>query len=68
MVPLKLGESFAQNNGLLHFETSAKTGQGVVEMFSAIVKNLPALDSAGGADDGRVNVGDKGKKKKGGCC
>ena len=28
-VPLELGEMFAKNNGLLHYETSAKTGQGV---------------------------------------
>ena len=66
MVPLKLGESFAANNGLLHFETSAKTGEGVREMFSAIVQKLPEPDAV---DDGRVDIQvSKGGKKKKGCC
>ena len=66
MVPLKLGESFAASNGLLHFETSAKTGQGVKEMFSVIVQNLPPPDAV---DDGRVDIqASNGGKKKKSCC
>jgi Ras-related protein Rab-5C len=67
MVPLKLGEAFAAKNGLLHFETSAKTGQGITEMFSTIVKKLPAPDDV---DDGRVDIQASagGGKKKRGCC
>lgn len=64
-VPLKLGKAYADNNGLLHFETSAKTGQGVREMFSTIVQNLPAGGAA--VDDQKLDVQNQ-KKKKSGCC
>jgi len=65
-VPLALGESFAANNNLLHFETSAKTGQGVREMFSQIVQNLPAPGND--VDDGKVDMSSDKKGKKKGCC
>ena len=67
-VPLELGEMFAKSNGLLHYETSAKTGQGVKEMFSHIVRELPEPTDG---DDDKLDIMDaaakRGKKKKG-CC
>ena len=59
---------FAKNNGLLHYETSAKTGQGVREMFAQIVKDLPDPDDK---DDGTLDITDAGSgggRKKKGCC
>jgi Ras-related protein Rab-5C len=69
-VPLELGELFAKNNGLLHYETSAKTGQGVREMFARIVRDLP--EPGTDRDDGKLDIieagGKGGGKKKKGCC
>ena len=66
-VPKELGVAFASNNGLTHYETSAKTGQGVREMFAQIVRDLPALD-AGNNDVLDMQGGVGGKQKKKGCC
>ena len=70
-VPRELGELFAKNNGLLHYETSAKSGQGVTEMFAQIVRSLP---EPGDIDNGKLDIIDAGRggsgggKKKKGCC
>lgn len=45
-------QAYAKEAGLLFFETSAKTGQNVTELFTAIAKKLPiesVLASRGGA-------------------
>ena len=38
---------FAENNGLLYGETSAKSGEGVREMFQSIAEKLPELSAMG---------------------
>lgn len=37
-VPREEAEAYAKDNNLLFFETSAKTGEGVVEVFTEIGK------------------------------
>lgn len=67
--------SYAEEEGLLFFETSAKTGVNVVEVFTAIANAIPesSLKSGRGAgagtgqtglggrsaDDARVNLGER---------
>jgi Ras-related protein Rab-5C len=45
-IPTADAEAYAQEAGLLFFETSAKTAENVRELFTAIAKKLP-LDQAG---------------------
>lgn len=40
-VPLSEAEQYADEAGLLFFETSAKTGEGVLEVFTKIAKHIP---------------------------
>ena len=40
-VPRDEAEAYAQEAGLLFFETSAKTGEGIVELFTEIAKKIP---------------------------
>lgn len=40
-VPTDVAEAYATEAGLLFFETSAKTGEGIVELFTEIAKKIP---------------------------
>ncbi|PFH37569.1 putative Ras-related protein Rab-5C [Besnoitia besnoiti] len=53
-VDLSLGRQYAEENGLLFIETSAKTGQNVQQLFSMIARRLPEkpLSAVGAANAG----------------
>jgi Ras-related protein Rab-5C len=62
-------EAYAKEAGLLFFETSAKSGENVKELFSAIAQKLP-LDKGNARGAGRVGAGSgvvdiKGAAKQG---
>mmetsp|Transcript_7600 Transcript_7600/g.22400 ORF Transcript_7600/g.22400 Transcript_7600/m.22400 type:complete len:208 (-) Transcript_7600:263-886(-) len=59
--------AYAEDNGLLFMETSAKTAKNVNEIFLAIAKKLPKNESRGGGG-GSFNVQADGGEKKKGCC
>lgn len=82
-VSTKEAKDFAEEEGLLFFETSAKTGGNVTEVFTAIAESIPetALKGRGGAQGagnrqggaggeaaGRVDLGrQEGQGAKEGC-
>lgn len=66
-VPTKTAKAYADEEGLLFFETSAKTGQNVAEVFTAIANAIPETSLKGprgvggqtnlGRQEDRVNLG-----------
>lgn len=67
-VPIKTAKAYAEEEGLLFFETSAKTGQNVAEVFTAIANAIPETSlkgprgvsgqtNLGRQEDARVNLG-----------
>lgn len=67
-VPTKTAKAYADEEGLLFFETSAKTGQNVAEVFTAIANAIPETSlkgprgvggqtNLGRQEDSRVNLG-----------
>lgn len=75
-VPAADAEAYANEAGLLFFETSAKTAENVRELFTAIAKKLP-LDQVGprhtrpGQRAGGVSLGASGEganTQAGGAC
>ncbi|KAH9835667.1 GTP-binding protein ypt5 [Rhodofomes roseus] len=81
-VPREEAEAYAQEAGLLFFETSAKTGEGIVELFTEIAKKIPidqilassrggagrpgAAGARAGAQEG-VNLEENAAKSKDSC-
>eukprot|EP00123_Amoebidium_parasiticum_P000349 comp10832_c0_seq1/m.5459 comp10832_c0_seq1/g.5459 ORF comp10832_c0_seq1/g.5459 comp10832_c0_seq1/m.5459 type:complete len:203 (-) comp10832_c0_seq1:775-1383(-) len=62
--------TYAEENGLLFLETSAKTAQNVNELFLAIAKKLPKGGRLGDNAGGRVTLvqADTTQTQKAGCC
>ena len=61
-----------QENGLIHKEISAKTGEGVEELFTMVVDELAKKAAERGEDekwaDDIVDINKRGKKEGGGGC
>ncbi|KAG9126104.1 hypothetical protein FRC07_004873 [Ceratobasidium sp. 392] len=79
-VPKDEAQAYATEAGLLFFETSAKTGEGIVEIFTEIAKKIPiehilSSRGQGGANRGAagaqrtdgVQLDQNAAKGKGGC-
>ena len=77
MIDTEEAKAYAEDNGLLFMETSAKTAFNVNEIFLAIAKKLPKNEAGGSGtgakgQGGKVELvradGEEGQRKKGGCC
>jgi len=62
-VSTKEAKAFAEDEGLLFFETSAKTGRGVTEVFTAIANAIPeaALNKGRGVGAAAAGAGGRGQ-------
>lgn len=73
-VPYSKGSKYAKENGAMYFETSAKSGINVNEVFQQIANSLFTMEQTGGFSKRRETAQklDKKKKKrknkKKGCC
>jgi len=65
-VPTEEARSYAQENGCIFFETSAKTGTNVNTIFTQIAKKLPKNVQAAPNDAIQIISQDEVEKK--GCC
>ncbi|CAG9760429.1 unnamed protein product [Ceutorhynchus assimilis] len=73
MVEYEEAEAYADVNGLLFMETSAKTAVNVNDIFLAIANKLPknepkARQTGNNAQGRRLTEGDAGPKMLGNCC
>ena len=61
-------EAFAAAKGLLHVETSAKTAEGIKELFMTIAEKLPKNAKPSLAESKQAFNPSAAKEKKSGCC
>eukprot|EP00005_Dracoamoeba_jomungandri_P004494 CAMPEP_0174251946 /NCGR_PEP_ID=MMETSP0439-20130205/1613_1 /TAXON_ID=0 /ORGANISM="Stereomyxa ramosa, Strain Chinc5" /LENGTH=148 /DNA_ID=CAMNT_0015332397 /DNA_START=211 /DNA_END=657 /DNA_ORIENTATION=- len=76
IIDMEVGQQFAEQQGMLFSEASAKAGEGVEEAFMKLVTEIfnqrvkSGVQSTGGGDNGSIRFGEteelSGKKK--GCC
>ncbi len=66
-VPYEEAKGYADENGCIFFETSAKTGENVIAMFQAIAHKLPK-NAAPPAPDSIHIISQDDSKSSGGCC
>lgn len=64
------GEEFAKSKDMPFFKTSAKTGEGVEELFTAVAKKLASSGAGGIAPGSSLVIGGNAKqqRKTGGLC
>ena len=60
--------AWAQANGCLHFEASAKSGSGVQELFRTVAEKLPPKDSGAAESRSFPVIPPPQKKEESGCC
>ncbi|KAF8640713.1 hypothetical protein AX17_000366 [Amanita inopinata Kibby_2008] len=64
-VPREEAHAYATEAGLLFFETSAKTGEGIVEIFTEIAKKIPIEDILAASRSGSGRSGAAGSRPNG---
>ena len=76
VIDTETGKQLADEYGLDFFETSAKTGLNIAELFDSIARTIikdkkKTSTTAGSTREGTVTIGkgkESGKKDKSGCC
>ncbi|KAF9415858.1 hypothetical protein HW555_006610 [Spodoptera exigua] len=69
MVEFEEAQAYADENGLLFMETSAKTAMNVNDIFLAIANKLPKSEGAGSAGAGGARrLGDAEQARSSSCC
>ena len=64
-ISTKEAKSYADEEGLLFFETSAKTGANVQEVFTAIANAIPETQLKNARGPGAVTTGGAGRSEEG---
>jgi len=65
-VPKEEAKAYAQENGCIFYETSAKTGENINHIFNAIAQKLPKNVQQGGQD--AIQIISQEDQEKKGCC
>lgn len=73
VVETEVAQAYADENGLIFMETSAKTAMNVNDIFFAIAKQLPRNDQNAGPNSGsghgrRLDNYDSNQQSSSGCC